>query len=164
MEYFFVFFSLRCCPVEFVTMGRTNRGRRETRVVARGRRSSCPATASSSSSPLPQQRRVAVCTQPYFVFCTQPYFLLFCTLHLLSFANTRRFFFFFSSLKLVNWGFFSPKRAKNTNAYFFWYSTRQISTPSVFLFSKNRQISLLRSSKWPKLWRSLKVLLFRPDL
>jgi hypothetical protein len=70
---------------------------------------------------------------------------------LLSFANARRFFFF-HSLKLVNWGFFSPKRAKNTNAFFFWgYSTSQISTPSVFLFSKNRQISLLGSSKWPKL-------------
>jgi hypothetical protein len=61
----------------------------------------------------PQQRRVAVCTQPYF--------LLFCTLLFSFFCKYPAFLLsFFSGLKLVNWGFFFPKRAKNTNAFFFW--------------------------------------------
>lgn len=137
MEYFFVFFSLRCFPVEFVTMRRTNRGRTETRLVARGRRSSCPATASSSSSPLPQQRRVAVCTQPYFVFCTQPYFLLFCTLHFAFFCKHPAFLFLFFLAKVSQLRiFFPPKGPRILMRIFFGIPLARFRPPLFFCFRK----------------------------
>jgi hypothetical protein len=68
------------------------------------------------------------------------------------FCKHPAFFLNFNFLaKVSRLGIFFPLKGLRILMRFFWYSSSQISTPSVFLFSKNRQISLLGSSKWPKL-------------
>lgn len=91
-------------------MGRTNRGRRETRLVAREREKEFVSGNGVVAAAAATAGGSMYATVFLFLYAIVFSFVLYASF-LLSFANTRRFFFF-SWLKLVNWGFFPPKKAK----------------------------------------------------